>query len=119
MYVLSAEEQGISTAKLERMEKDALNALKGFAKSQEELDTALDVVLEYDRLLFRSSEKMDLKEKYKETLQSRIWERCSCEICEGVGFDIMIFRGTNRNKRRGFHNVKMFYDHILNPKLTT
>lgn len=111
----SAEEQGISHEKLEQLEKNALSTLKGFAKSQEELDTTLEAVLEYDRLLFRSSEKMDLKEKYKETLQSRIWEQCSCEICKGVGFDIMIFRGTNRNKRRGFHNVKMFYDRILNP----
>ena len=115
----SAKEQGISTNTLRQMERDALTALKRFAKSQEKLDTALEAVLEYDRLLFRTSEKMDLKEKYKQTLQSRIWEKCSCEICKGVGFDIMIFRGTNRNKRRGFHNVKMFYDHILNPKLTT
>ena len=115
----NAEEQGISPDKLEQMERDALTALKGFAKSQEKLDTALKAVLEYDRLLFRTSEKMDLEEKYKKTLQSRIWEQCSCEICKDAGFDIMIFRGTNRNKRRGFHNVKMFYDHILNPKLTT
>lgn len=56
-----------------------------------------------------------LKEKYKQTLQSRVREKCSCEICKGVGFDVMIFRGANRNRRRGFHNVKMFYDHILNP----
>ena len=115
----SAKEQGISTGKLQQLERDALTTLKGFAESQEELEDALEAVLEYDRLLFRTSEKMDLKEKYKKTLQSRIWERCSCEICKGVGFDIMIFRGANRNKRRGFHNVKMFYDRILNPKLTT
>ena len=111
----SAKEQGIPTDKLQQLERDALTTLKGFAESQEELEAALAAVLEYDRLLFRTSEKMDLEEKYKKTLQSRIWEQCSCEICKGVGFDIMIFRGTNRNKRRGFHNVKMFYDHILNP----
>ena len=116
---VSAEKQGISSDELERMERDALTALKGYAKSQEELDATLKVVLEYDRLLFRTSEKMDLEEKYKKTLQSRIWEQCSCEICKGVGFDIMIFRGTNRNKRRGFHNVKMFYNRILSPIITT
>ena len=66
-----AEEQGISTDKLEQMERNALTALKGFAKSQEELSAVLKVVLEYDRLLFRTSEKMDLEEKYKKTLQSR------------------------------------------------
>ena len=115
----NAKAQGISTDKLQQLERNALTALKGFAKSQGELDTTLEAILEYDRLLFRTSEKMDLEEKYKKTLQSRIWEQCSCEICKGVGFDIMIFRGTNRNKRRGFHNVKMFYDHILNPKLAT
>ena len=95
-----------------------MSTLKGFAESQEELEDALEAVLEYDRLLFRTSEKTDLKEKYKKTLQSRIWERCSCEICKGVGFDIMIFRGTNRNKRRGFHNVKIFHNRILNPIVT-
>ena len=110
-----AEEQGISLDELPRLEKEALNALKQTATSQKELDTALEVVLKYDRLLSRTSEKMDLKEQYKQTLQSRVWEKCSCEICKGIGFDVMIFRGANRNRRRGFHNVKMFYDHILNP----
>ena len=114
-----AKEHGIPLDKLQRLEREALTTLKRFATSQEELDTALEVVLKYDRLLSRTSEKMDLAEKYKQTLQSRVWEKCSCEICKGVGFDIMIFRGANRNRRRGFHNVKMFYDHILNPKLTT
>lgn len=114
-----AEEHGISPDKLQRLEKEALFALKRYAAFEEELKAALDVVLEYDRLLFRTSEKRDLKERYKRTLQSRVWEKCSCEICRRVGVDVMIFRGANRNKRRGFHNLKMFYDRILNPKLTT
>ena len=110
-----AEEQGISLEELEQLEREALTTLKRFATSQEELDTTLEAVLEYDRLLFRTSEKMDLEEKYKRTLESRVWEKCSCEICTDVKFDIMIFRGANRNRRRGFHNVKMFYDRILIP----
>lgn len=110
-----AEEQGISLEELEQLEREALTTLKRFATSQEELDTALEAVLEYDRLLFRTSEKMDLEEKYKRTLESRVWEKCSCEICTDVKFDVMIFRGANRNRRRGFHNVKMFYDRILIP----
>lgn len=113
-----AEEQGISLDELPRLEREALAALKEAAASQKELDTALETVLEYDRLLFRTSEKMDLKKKYKRTLESRVWEQCSCEICKGIGFDVMIFRGANRNRRRGFHNVKMFYDRILNPIVT-
>ena len=110
----SAKEHGITLDKLQRLERDAMTALKGFAKSEQELDSALGVVLEYDRLLFRSSENKNLKERYKRTLLSRIWEKCSCEICKGAGFDVMIFRGANRNKRRGFHNVNLFHKLILN-----
>ncbi|MDE0184990.1 MAG: tRNA-guanine transglycosylase DpdA [Candidatus Poribacteria bacterium] len=110
----SAKEHGISLDKLQRLERDAMTALKGFAKSNEDLVSALDAVLEYDTLLFRASEKTDLKERYKQTLQSRIWERCSCEICTDAGIDVLIFRGANRNKRRGFHNVKIFHNLILN-----
>ena len=110
----SAEKHGICADKLQRLERDAMAALKGYAKSNAELDAALEVVLEYDRLLYRTSEKMDLKERYKRTLQSRVWERCTCEICTDAGIDVLIFRGANRNKRRGFHNVKMFHNLVLN-----
>ena len=111
----SAAEHGINLDKLQRLERDAMTALKEIAKSNVEVDSALDVVLEYDRLLFRTSEKINLKERYERTLLSRIWEKCSCEICTAAGFDVMIFRGANRNKRRGFHNVKIFHNLILNP----
>ena len=60
-----AEKQGISLDELPRLEREALSALKEAATSQKELDAALEVVLEYDRLLFRTSEKMDLKEKFR------------------------------------------------------
>lgn len=110
-----AKKHGIPLDKLQWLERKALATLKRFATFQEKLDTALEAVLEYDRLLSRISEKMDLKEEYKQTLQSRVWEKCPCEICKGIGFDVMIFRGANRNRRRGFHNVKMFYDRILTP----
>ncbi|WP_336361605.1 queuine tRNA-ribosyltransferase tRNA-guanine transglycosylase [Haladaptatus sp. ZSTT2] len=58
--------------------------------------------------------------KYRELLQERPWERCNCNICEGItagdseqrydGIEVAIFRGNNRNRRRGFHNTKRFYN---------
>ena len=77
----------------------------------ENIDTLLDIIVDYDKLLIRNSKDGEgLREKYRKTLESRIWEKCHCEICENIGIDVVIFRGANRNKRRGFHNVKVFYD---------
>jgi hypothetical protein len=45
---------------------------------------------------------------YRETLEAAPWRECSCEICAGAGIDVVIFRGSERNKRRGFHNLYVF-----------
>ncbi|GAB3680438.1 hypothetical protein GCM10028857_03160 [Salinarchaeum chitinilyticum] len=52
----------------------------------------------------------NLFEDYQETLKARPWEECGCPICEDLGIEVAIFRGNNRNRRRGFHNTRRFYD---------
>ncbi|WP_318571206.1 queuine tRNA-ribosyltransferase tRNA-guanine transglycosylase [Salinigranum marinum] len=52
----------------------------------------------------------DLLDEYRELLNARPWERCDCPICEEFGIEVAIFRGNNRNRRRGFHNTRRFYD---------
>ena len=34
---------------------------------------------------------------------------CACDICRRDGIQVVIFRGNNRNRRRGFHNTYVFY----------
>lgn len=51
----------------------------------------------------------NLLEGYRKTLRSRPWDRCDCPICEELGIEVAIFRGNNRNRRRGFHNTYRFY----------
>ena len=46
------------------------------------------------------------------TLQDRPWKRCDCAICRDVGVEVIIFRGSNRNKRRGFHNLGVYHRHL-------
>jgi hypothetical protein len=46
--------------------------------------------------------------EYRELLETAPWKRCPCGICERVGIQVVIFRGTERNKRRGFHNLYVF-----------
>ena len=50
---------------------------------------------------------------YKKTLMERPWEKCSCKICKNIGIDVVVFRGNERNMRRGFHNVYQFYHRFI------
>jgi len=45
---------------------------------------------------------------YREVLRDRPWEKCDCVICKEIGVEVIIFRGNNRNRRRGFHNTYVF-----------
>jgi hypothetical protein len=47
---------------------------------------------------------------YRELLAAEPWTECSCPICTKHGIEVAIFRGNNRNRRRGFHNTRQFYD---------
>lgn len=51
-----------------------------------------------------------LLDEYRRTLRSRPWEKCNCSICEDIGIEVAVFRGNNRNRRRGFHNTRRFYN---------
>jgi queuine/archaeosine tRNA-ribosyltransferase len=51
-------------------------------------------------------------EHYRGTLQAAPWRECDCPICQRLGIEVMIFRGRNRNWRRGFHNTYVFYQQM-------
>lgn len=101
---------GHDLKKLEEMETTALKALHDYDKGKASLKVALSAILDYDNKLDRSSE--DLKKvasRYERTLEDRPWENCPCPICKELGIDVLIFRGSNRNKRRGTHNTWRLY----------
>jgi hypothetical protein len=52
----------------------------------------------------------DLLDDYRDLLNAEPWKRCECPICVENGIEVAIFRGNNRNRRRGFHNTRRFYD---------
>lgn len=54
-----------------------------------------------------------LRKKHEELLMERPWEKCECKVCQDAGIHVVIFRGANRNRRRGFHNTWVFYHKIL------
>ncbi|WP_163328210.1 tRNA-guanine transglycosylase DpdA [Desulfurobacterium thermolithotrophum] len=102
---------GLSFPAIEKMEQKILKGLRDYDKGTlKEVDCLLEEIMNYDKLFFRDDFKEEKYSKlYKELLESKIWKECSCKICRNLGIDVVIFRGSNRNKRRGFHNTLMFY----------
>ncbi|SDE92327.1 Queuine tRNA-ribosyltransferase [Fontibacillus panacisegetis] len=100
----------IEFAEYRRLEQEALGALREFSAGTRELDSTLEAILEYDKIL---GEKREVHEDmYREVLSERPWEQCGCNICREIGIDVIVFRGNNRNRRRGFHNTHVYYSQI-------
>lgn len=107
--------------KLVDLERSALEHLRAYDAGQATLDRTLDSVLAYGSLAELgtpiesrpgSATVEDLRERYLRTLQDRPWRRCDCAICKALSVEVIIFRGSNRNKRRGIHNMGVFHAHV-------
>lgn len=99
----------VNIAKLELEEQAVLRLLAQYDDDQANVEEVLDAVLHYERYLVRSSETGSMRQRYKRTLLDRPWRSCTCNFCKSLGIHMLIFRGANRNKRRGAHNTLMLY----------
>lgn len=106
---------------IRRLERAALDGVRGFSKREAALDEALDAVMAYwaqlnwtgENSATKNSQAIERQRKtYARTLEGRPWELCKCRACSEGGVEALIFRSSNRNKRRGFHNLKVFHDHL-------
>jgi hypothetical protein len=102
-------------------ESMALSTIREFATRKSDLDTTLKVLRDYSEVLTWDDEKSDaqneasldaLSIEYRRTLAARPWERCNCRVCKECGVEVVIFRSSNRNKRRGMHNLAVFYGQL-------
>ncbi|WP_432571584.1 tRNA-guanine transglycosylase DpdA [Kineococcus sp. SYSU DK005] len=109
----------ISQATAVRLERESLRALRAYDEGTTTVEAALNTVLQYDALVRTPEErtKRPYRDLYGKTLEDRPWKTCSCGLCECYGIQMLIFRGTERNKRRGFHNLAVLAEkmHALRP----
>jgi hypothetical protein len=89
-----------------RLERDCLRALRAFDQGAATVDNVLNPLAEYEELA--GSGKKSYLAEYRRTLEDAPWRQCSCQICATCSIEVIIFRGTERNKRRGFHNLAVF-----------
>jgi len=107
-------QSGKREATIKRMENEALSALRKYDAGRLNLNSCLSALLSYDRLLGRGEfSSNSLRDHYRRTLENRPWRNCKCQICREIGIDVAIFRGYNRNKRRGAHNTLQLYGRVL------
>ena len=108
----------IDQASAIRLERGSLATLRDYAGGKVSLKRALSSLMAYavlyDEALDGKQEKIDAREvQYRHTLEARPWEVCPCSICKSIGHEVIIFRGAERNRRRGFHNLDTFYRRLL------
>lgn len=113
--LLRLKASGTSESRIRMLEQAALDALHSYDRRRIGLAACLEKVGAYDILLVREeAAKRQMLHAYRRTLAARPWKKCGCNVCRGIGVDTLIFRGLNRNKRRGAHNTLQLFRQIHN-----
>lgn len=106
---------------LQRMEADALETLRRYDRGAADLEEAVETVLAYAvpatigdlvQNLPGTRQIAELRARYERTLMDRPWKQCGCPICRDTSIEVMLFRASNRNKRRGIHNLYVYSNHL-------
>ena len=99
---------------LRREEAQCLALLCQYDRDEARLEDVLEATLTYDAHLSRTSETQSMRTRYRRTLEKRPWRDCYCNFCREAGIHVLVFRGANRNRRRGAHNTLMLYGDLQN-----
>lgn len=105
--VKSLLEGGIPLALQQRLEQEALRAVREYDRGHLGLEMTLAALLEIERLATPETDQHETL--YRQVLEEKPWRRCTCAVCQQLGVEVIIFRGNDRNRRRGFHNTYVFY----------
>ncbi len=99
----------VNQGEARRLERACLDALERFDREECAAEEVGSVLREYEKI---HDARSDRSAVYAEILRDRPWKACPCEICRRLGIHVMLFRGAERNRRRGFHNLFVFYQRL-------
>jgi Queuine tRNA-ribosyltransferase len=112
----------VSQEKLIELERTALDCIRAYDRNEIGLEETLDATTKYAEILLTEPDPesrpvseaklLDLRQRYRHTLKERPWKECDCAICSKISVEVAIFRSSNRNKRRGIHNLHVYHHHI-------
>jgi hypothetical protein len=90
---------------LRALEQKSLSAIRAYAAGEIGVEEALHPIEQYG---LEMGKKVPIY-AYRDVLSARPWENCECRACREAGVEVVVFRGSNRNRRRGFHNLWAFH----------
>lgn len=106
----------VNQGEARKLEKASLRALRDF--DAERCDSTEVVARLDDYATFLGEPKLR-SAQYLETLEARPWRDCDCAVCVAIGVEVILFRGAERNRRRGFHNLAVFAKRLERDLLAT
>lgn len=104
---------------LQVREEKALSALRQYDQGKADIDVTTDIIMDYQQFITLGGdsdkhEKSAVKARAQivRTLEAAPWKSCACDVCAQIGVEVIIFRSANRNRRRGFHNLGVYHQHV-------
>ncbi len=85
-------------------ERDCLRTLQAYDVGEAGIRHVIDALRLYNEIIGLKG----YNEAYEDILADAPWKSCPCSICTKAGINVVLFRGSERNKRRGFHNLYVF-----------
>ncbi len=96
----------VNQTEARRLERGCIDALERFDQGECQAEEVVSALRAYELV---HDGRTDRSATYAEILRDLPWRACPCEICRRLGIHVMMFRGAERNRRRGFHNLFVFY----------
>lgn len=92
-----------------KLEQSCMKLLVAYDNGNASISETVESLAEYELLFDQGRIR---REEYRSTLSDAPWKRCPCDICKQIGIHVILFRGAERNRRRGFHNLFIFYKRL-------
>lgn len=112
----------VKQERLIELERMALDTIRAYDRGAANIEDTLDATMEYAEVFLTNPDRdvglapqkrvAELRARYRKTLNDRPWKACDCAICSEISVEVIIFRSSNRNKRRGIHNLHVYHKHI-------
>lgn len=102
------DDEDVSFSEARSMERECLRLLRDYDRDRAPLDNVLNAIRAYE-MFFNAR---DHSKQYRRLLSDRPWKQCPCQLCRALGIEIVLLRDKQRNNRRGFHNLYVFYQKL-------
>jgi hypothetical protein len=93
-----------------KLELACFEGLMEYDQGKLPLDTLIQRLAEYEAVWHG---KKDDSANYRKTLEDKPWKHCRCSICKKLGIHVVLFRGAERNRSRGFHNLYVLRNRLV------